>query len=164
MRKLVGAVFLMSAGLWGGIAARDALSRDVKRCAELCRLLEILAFEIERFRAPLPEFFAARTSDFEGEAGAICAEMSAALEKSEAFSNAWEHALRFIRPREREILAPLGSVLGSYGAAEEADAVRSAQMRLSRLRGEYEEALKDRGRVRVGLCSAAGAMLAVLLL
>ncbi|MGM9613921.1 MAG: stage III sporulation protein AB [Oscillospiraceae bacterium] len=162
--KLCGAFLLAAAGLWCGLAARASLSGNVKRCAELCQLLELLTFEIGRFRTPLPDFFAERASSFPGAAGDFCRALSDGLADGESLSVCWNRQMEALPPEERDILRSLGNVLGSYGAEEEVAAVDSALHRLTQLRGARERALREQGRVRVGLCSAAGVMLAVLLL
>lgn len=162
--KLCGAFLLAAAGLWCGLAARASLSGNVKRCGELCQLLELLSFEIGRFRTPLPDFFAQRASSFTGAAGDFCGALSDGLSNGESLSVCWSRQMDALPPEEREILRPLGNVLGGYGAEEEVAAVDSVLHRMTELRNARERELRERGRVRVGLCSAAGLMLAVLLL
>ncbi len=162
--RLCGAFLLAAAGLWCGLAARAGLAGKVKVCGELCRLLELLAFEIGRFQTPLPDFFAERASSFDGAAGDFCRALAGELSNGGSLSESWLRQTAALPPEEREILRPLGHVLGGYGAEEEVAAVEAALHRLARLRETRARDLREQGRVRVGLCSAAGVMLAVLLL
>lgn len=62
------------------------------------------------------------------------------------------------------MLCPLGNILGEYGAEEQVAAVEAVRHRLMALRDEKIRNLREQGRIRMGLCSAVGLMLAVLLL
>lgn len=162
--KAAGAVFLSLAGILCGMAARAELAGSVKRCGELCRMLELLAFEIGCFRTPIPDFFRKYADTFEAETGLFCRGMQKALSGGESVLHCWMEQTECFPPKEREMLCPLGNILGEYGAEEQVAAVEAVRHRLTALRDEKIRNLREQGRIRMGLCSAVGLMLAVLLL
>lgn len=162
--KAVGAVFLSLAGVLCGMAARAELAAGVRRSGELCRLLELLAFEIGCFRMPLPDFFREYAETFEAETGAFCRGIMTGLSGGESFFHCWTEQAECFPQQEREMLCPLGNILGEYSSEEQVKAVDAVRHRLSELRDERIRTLREQGRIRMGLCSAVGLMLAVLLL
>lgn len=162
--RVLGGALLALAGLWSGLLARDGLRRSARRCGGLCRMLELLGYELERFRTPLPELFSALSRSADGEAAALCGAVAEELDRGGRFSGAWARGTEPLPPPERDILRPLGDILGRYGAEEQTAAVESALRRMEDLRRTRERTLRDRGRVCVGMCSGLGLMLAVLLL
>lgn len=163
--KFFGAFLLTTAGLAAGIcAARRGYAR-LALCRSLCQMLRLISFQLERFLTPLPELFAALTGQVSGGAETLCAAVAAGLEEpGESFSSIWGRALEALPGEEREILLPLGQVLGRYGAAEQIAAVTAALRDMTALADALGGQLREKSRVYIGLATAGGAMLAVLLL
>lgn len=162
--RLLGGGLLAGAGLWCGILAAAQLRRSAARCGSLCGMLELIAFEIARFRTPLPELFASLSERLTGPPGALCSRAAAGLQAGLSFRAVWRGALHDLPAAEREILLPLGDVLGSFGAEEQTAGLDAALFRMRALERERTAALRDRTRVCVGVCSAGGLLMAVLLL
>ena len=74
------------------------------------------------------------------------------------------NALGELPDRERDILLPLGQVLGRYGAQEQMRALTLCRRDMERARDEARARVRERGSVYAGLSAAAGAICAVLLL
>ena len=159
-----GAGLLALSGILGGIAAAGEASRAAERCGLWCRMLGMMRFELSRFRTPLPELFAALSTCLPGAAGALSLRVSGALASGETLRASWREALSEVPAQEREILTPLGDVLGCFGAREQEMSIDAAIERMRALEGERRAALRDRRRVCVGVFGAAGVLLAVLLI
>lgn len=163
--KLFGALLLTAAGLGAGILASRRSYARLKLCRSLCQMLRLISFQLERFLTPLPELFSALSGQVAGGAEAICAAVAAALrEPGGSFASAWSGALDALPPREKEILLPLGAVLGRYAAAEQTDAVAAALRDMTALEDSLGRQLGEKSRLYIGLSTASGAMLAVLLM
>ena len=162
--RLLGGALLAVTGLWCGLLASAQLRRSAARCADWCGMLELISFELNRFRTPLPELFASLAERLTGPPGALCSRAAAGLQAGLGFRAVWRGALHDLPAAEREILLPLGEVLGSFGAEEQTAGLDAALFRMRSLERERTEALRDRTRVCVGVCSAGGLLLAVLLL
>lgn len=164
MRPL-GAVLIVLAGVLMGLQRAAELRRTVQTRAALCRMLEGLAYELGRFRTPLPEVFSTLCAQSEGAALSLCRAISERMNGEQAaFSAVWMEAISLLSPREREILAPLGSVLGRYGAEEQLPALERCLREMEELLSEGRERLRERSGVCVGLWAAAGLMAAVVLI
>ena len=129
-------------------------------------MLALMAFELGRFCTPLPRLFEKLTELLEGEAAALCGRMACGLERlgERELRQIWAEALRPLPASERKMLLPLGEVLGRYGAEEQLRAVEACRTAMERAREEAADALREKGRVYVGLSAAGAAVLAVLLL
>lgn len=161
--KLLGGCLLAWAGVWSGLMAAGRLAASVSRCGDWCRMLEILSFELTRFRTPLPELFGSLSDRLEGMPGEVCERAASGLEE-DGFQAVWREALSDVPPEEREILRPLGDVLGRFGAEEQAACVDAALERMTALWQERQRTRRERSRVYVGVLSAGGLLLAVLLM
>lgn len=163
--NLLGAALLTAAGLLCGLLAGAQLRDRLRQRRELCRMLSLMEFELERFRTPLPELFASLAGRLSGQAGALCARAASGLtDAGSPFSAVWREAVSGLDAREREILLPLGAVLGRYGAAEQTAAVSAARGELCRLRDETAAQIGEKSRVYAGVFTAGGLLLAVLLM
>ena len=161
--RLLGAALLGAAGLWCGLLAAAGLRRAEAQTAGLCRLLEYVACELARFRTPLPELFETAVA-LDGSAGMLARSVAENLRRGERFADAWAGAIQPLPVPEREIMCPLGTVLGWYGAEEQAAAADGARRRMEALRNERRSARRERGRVYVGVSGTAGLLLGVLLI
>lgn len=164
--KLLGGALVVLSGFLMGLQTVERLRSDVKRRSALCGMLEGLSYELGRFRTPLPDAFSALCAQSEGAALHLCRSVSEALSQPEpaVFSKAWARALDGVPGREREILSPLGSVLGRYGTEEQLSALERCRRDMERLLTEGRDRLRERGRVCVGLWAAVGLMAAVVLI
>ncbi len=164
--RLTGAALLTGAGLMAGLLAAGQLRDRLRLREELCRMLEMTVFELDRFRTPLPDMYGRLAQRLDGEAGRLCAAMAAGLESlgERDVAAVWAEALRSLPERERRILLPLGQVLGRYGAAELGAAAAACREDMERARDEAGAELRDKGRIYVGLSAAGAAAVAVLLL
>lgn len=163
--KLFGAALLTAAGLLGGALASRRMYARLRLCRELCRMLRLIGFHLDCFLTPLPELFSELAAELPGGAGTLCRRAASEMNAPEGrFSDIWISALEDLPAREREILEPLGPVLGRYGAAEQTAAVSAALAEMTALCGALETDVREKSRVCVGLFMAGGLMLAVLLM
>ena len=161
--RLFGCGLLAGAGIWSGLLAAGRVTEAVNRCGEWRRMLELMSFELERFRTPLPELFASLPERLEGEPAALCRRVAAGLAAGTGFRNVWQEAVSDLPVRERDALRPLGEVLGRFGAEEQAAAIAAAEVQMNALWRERQSASRDRRRICFGVMSAGGILLAVLL-
>lgn len=164
MRSL-GALMVVLAGMLMGVRRAAALGHTVRLRSSLCRMLEGMRYELGRFRTPLPELFSALSVPCQGEAADLCrraAELLAAGQMS--FSALWEDVLTSLPAREREILVPLGGILGRYGTEEQLAALERCAREMESALREGQERLRERSGVCVGIWTAAGLMAAVVLI
>lgn len=164
--RLTGGIFLVLAGLMGGLRSVSELRENVRRRECLLRLLDGLSYEMKNFRPPLPALFSAMSGRTEGAGRELCLRISEGLEKpgNPRFACLWEDAVCLLPPGEREALRPLGSVLGQYAAEEQVRALERVRGEMERLLDEARVRMRERGRVSVGLWTAAGLMAAVILI
>lgn len=164
--RLTGAALLTAAGLLAGMAAAGALRARAEEWAELCRMLTLMEFELERFCTPMPELFERLGEQTQGKTRSFCLKMREGLDSlgEREFSEIWAQQAQIFLPAERELLLPLGHVLGRYGAAEQTRAVAACRENAKCARNEAAEAVREKGRLWTGLAAAGGAALAVLLL
>ncbi len=161
--RTAGAVLVMLAGVWCGMLQGAALRRSLARQEGFARMLEGISYELTRFRTPLPELFAVLSERMDGAAGRVCLHTAEALGAGAGFSAAWTEALSGLPGEERDVLLSLAPVLGRYGAEEQSAAVEGALCRMEALCAAARPALREKCRVRLGVCAAAGAVLAVML-
>ncbi len=161
--RLLGCAMLSVSGVLCGILSAGELRRELRELDGFALLLSRLSMELSRFKTPLPELFSSLTGELTGPASGFCRSIASGLSAGEEFSVLWRRAGETLPPALWEIFGPLGSVLGRYGAEEQTAGILAARDLLSKLREEKRLALRDRMRVRLGVCSAGGFLLAVLL-
>lgn len=162
--KLVGCGLLAGAGIWSGILAARQVSDRTARCGMWCRMLELMTFELVRFRTPLPELFASLSGRLEGPAAELCRNVSSGLAPGVSdLRSVWKDAVRTLPAQESDILRPLGEVLGRFGAEEQTAAIAAAREQMDALWRERQRTSQDRRKVCFGVLSASGILLAVLL-
>lgn len=164
--SIAGAILVTAAGLLAGLLAADRLRACARRREGLCHMLSLIEFELSRFRTPLPALFAGLSQTLSGACGALCRQVAEGLAEPEgrSFSDVWAAETARLAPREREILGPLGQVLGRYGAEEQLAAVGLCRRDMERALEEARAAVGEKGRIYIGLSTAGGLMLAVLLM
>lgn len=161
----LGAALLAASGLLAGVTGVRALQRQSYRAGTLLRLLLLIRFELERFRIPFPVMFSSLTDRTEGAAKELC-ERAALILRAEdiRFRDAWTYACGSLSRQERDIMLPLGEVLGRYGAEEQLAALSAAEARMREYADGLRGSMGENSRLWLGLCSACGLLAAVLLL
>lgn len=164
--RLLGALLVTLAGLGAGGEAARRMKRRGQSLEELAFALGLLAFELESFCRPLPELCCRLSGETKGAAGTLFAGLCRAMaaDKNAGFSACWQEALAPLGAAERELLLPLGSVLGRYGADEQRQALLLCRRRLEEMAAEARETYRRSGRVCVGLGAALGAGLSLMML
>lgn len=163
--RLAGCGLLAAAGIWSGLLTARCVSEAASRCGAWCRMLELMSCELESFRTPLPELFSVLAERLEGRPGQLCGSVSAELASGSADLRAvWREQAAGLPAPEREILLPLGDVLGRFGAEDQTAAIRAAGKQMDALWQTRRGELRDRRKVCLGVCSAGGILLAVLLI
>lgn len=164
--RWLGAALLILAGVSMGLQTAAELRETAKRRESLCRMLERMAYELGRFRRPLPELFSGLRAGSAGLAQQLCVTVSRELSESEKipFSQVWSRAVEPLPPPERECLAPLGTVLGCYGTEEQLLAIERCRKEMERYLQKARDDQRERSRTGLGLWTAAGFMAAVLLI
>ncbi len=162
--RFLGAFCISLAGLLGGLRAAQRQRETLRRCVVLCQMLELMTFELTRFRTPLPELFSGLASQLGEPAAGLCAAVADLLGSGAPFSEAWTKSLAAVSAMEGEELAPLAVILGRYGAEEQAEAVDVCRRALESRGASIRAQLRERSRVYVGVGAAGGVILAVMLL
>lgn len=161
---VVGAILLTAAGLLTGILGVKSLHDQAERGGRLIRLLELMSFELERFCTPLPQLFSALASKTDGVSAELCGRAAAAMAARDVrFRDAWMFACAILTEREREIILPLGDVLGQYGVSEQSAALAAALSDMRRYVGDLRDGMQEKSRLWLGLSAACGLLAAVIL-
>lgn len=162
--RLLGCGLLAGAGVWSGLLAARRASEETSRCGGWCRMLELMAFELERFRTPLPDLLASLAARLDGVTRRFCEGVSLQMTEGAAdLRSAWKRAAEELPEAEGEILRPLGDVLGQFGAEEQTAALASARTQMERLWQTRQNSLRERQKVRFGVLCAGGIVLAIIL-
>lgn len=128
--------------------------------------MELLALELEAFRAPLPELAGRLARGAAGAGGALFSRLQGQMMSlpERSFSDLWQEALMPLSPPARQCLEPLGGILGRFGAQEQARAVRHSRELLGLWAARAAEKSRRSGRLYIGMGTCAGAVLSVMLL
>lgn len=163
--RLLGVLVLAAAGAALGAGKAAELARTVKRREEFCWFLERLRSELEGLQSPLPELFSSLAAACAGEGGRLCAAVCRGFSASDGrlFSEIWSAALGGVSRRERELLMPLGTVLGRGPVDTQLPVIGLCRREMELALREARTRRQDVGRVYIGLGAAGGLVLAVLL-
>ena len=164
--RLTGAALLTAAGFLTGLMTVRSLRASERRRGELCRMLELMVFELGHFHTPMPALFVTLAARTDGAAAQVCRQMEDGLVYlgERGFAGIWNGSLAGLPAREREILRPLGPILGRYGTEEQLRAVDACLGAMNEARNEAAAAVREKGRMYMGLWLAGGAALSVLLI
>ena len=164
--RLTGAALVTAAGLLAGLGVAERMRARAELLAELCRMLDMMEYELGRFRTPMPELFEKLAGLAEGRTGRFCAAGAEGLTHigQRDMAQIWQDALEELPRPAGDLMRPLGPVLGRYGAEEQLRAVEGCCQAMERARDEARCQLRERGRVAVGVAAAGAAAVAVLLL
>lgn len=148
-----------------GRAKTAALKGRERFLGEMDAALGALQNGIEGLLAPLPDLFA-ELAERGGESVRGFFACLALSQGETPLGEAWVRALAAagLTEEERQVLLPLGHVLGRYDAGRQAGEIGLARSGLRRLAGKVRGEIDTRGRTYVGLGASAGAILALLLL
>ena len=169
MVRLIGAVLVAAGCAWGGFQAAEGMRRRARTLRELSSGLALVERELELTAPPLERLMAGVAARSQGVAGALfsdCARGMSHLDE-EDLPSLWR---RLVEERsglgreEREILLPLGDLLGRYDSRTQGEAVAAVRRRLEELAGRVEAEGRRRGRVYQALGLSGGAFLVILLL
>ncbi len=164
--RLTGAALVTAAGALAGLLWVQRMRERAELLAELVRMLDMVEYELGRFRTPLPELFGKLAGQMEGRTSLFCAAVAEGLAHpgERDMAGLWREALELLPREAAGPLRPLGPVLGRYGAEELVRAAAGCGQAMERVRDQARRELRERGRVAVGLSAAGAAALAVLLL
>ena len=159
--------------LCSGILSMNEVIRSRQRIRALRALQEALGAmraELTQRHTPLPELLERLAARQKQPAAEFFGAAAVNLVRRELpFSAAWEIALReteplCLLPEEQQAMENLGRRLGKSGAADQADAIRSAENKIALFLELEEKERMKKNRLRAALGASAGAMLAILLL
>ena len=147
-----------------GLRTAADMRRRAAGCAALCRMLELMAFELERFRTPMPELMDMLAERTDRPASGLCRRCGTLLASGATMAGAWEESCAPLPERERAALLPLAGVLGRYGGEEELLALERTAREMDGLRGELIGRYREESRLALGLSAGMASLVAVLLL
>ncbi len=161
--KCVGAALLLAGGVLSGCTVRRELQRQADLLAALADWLFYLEAEISLRLTPLPELL-----DPEGQAEPLrpfLAKLRRRFADSASFPEAWHAALAALNVPEdaKTALEALGSTLGRYDAACQADSLRLAREKLLAAAENARKEAQTRGALALRLLPALSGALALLL-
>lgn len=163
--RAICAGLLVLTGALLGMKRTWALKRRLSLLRDLDAALGLLHGEIATLCTPLPQAFRDLAERGPAAAAGFFA-LLAAKDADAPLAAVWDRGLELLEldGRERQVLQPLGRVLGRYDAARQAAELELTREALSACARELEEEVKGRGRTYPGLGASLGAMLATLLL
>jgi len=156
--RFLGAI-LVAAGCAGvGVHAAMELKARVGLLRRLCAGLEVMERELSLGRTPLPELL-------EGLEEELFRAAARGLAQGLGLRRAWDGALdaSSLPPEDREVLRPLGRVLGRYDAPGQEESVEHVRRDLERRLAQAREESSRLGRMYAALGVTAGIFLAVML-
>ena len=122
--RLIGAALITAAGAMAGLEWVRRTRERAELLEQLCRMLETMEFELDRFHTPMPALFERLRGQATGRTGRFCAAVSEGLAHlgQRDMAQIWDQALALLPRQAGEMLRPLGPVLGRYGAEEQVSA------------------------------------------
>ncbi len=164
--RLIGAALITAAGAMAGLEWVRRTRERAELLEQLCRMLETMEFELDRFHTPMPALFERLRGQATGRTGRFCAAVSEGLAHlgQRDMAQIWDQALALLPRQAGEMLRPLGPVLGRYGAEEQVSAAAGCRRALALAGERARRDLAERSRMAVGLGAAGAAAVAVLLL
>ena len=119
MVRLMGAVLVAAGCAWVGFQVSEGMRRRVAELRELARGLALVERELELWAPPLPQLMERAAAHSRGAAQRLFRACYQGLDRldREDFPTLWRRLVeeeRSWRGEERELLAPLGELLGRY--------------------------------------------------
>lgn len=164
--RLWGALLLSLGGLLWGLGAAGRLKRQARELGELEKTMELAAYAIGRFSRPTPALAQELARTAPGAGGALFGRLAELLRRpgEGGIDALWDEALEEVDAAARRPLLAFGRVLGRYGAQEQAQAAERCRGELGALAAQAAERAARGGRVYIALGTAAGAVLAIVML
>ena len=161
-------ILLASVGI--GLSLIRERQKQLRALREVCDALSLLRFELGTNRAPLAQLLSVTAQRSEGCAAAFLLAVMESLSSlgERSFSRLWEEAaLRTLPdlPKDelRELIAA-GRALGRFELQEQLDALSGSEGRLKAMLEQAEQKRGEELRIRFALPTAAGTLLALLLI
>lgn len=165
MNKILGAVFVLTAGFWARWAELSERRRRRDMLASLADALDRMREEIRMTRTPMPELLGTMGERCKGETGTFFQCVAAGLDEGKLLGESWEQAAACI-PLPREELAALAA-LGWHLAGDEEAACRAlaaAGRQLERLLEEWDRQRPEAEKRATALWLSGSALLVILLI
>ena len=164
--RLWGALLLSLGGFLWGLGAAGRLKRQARELGELEKTMELAAYAIGRFSRPTPALAQELARTAPGAGGALFGRLAELLRRpgERGIDALWDEALEEVDAAARRPLLAFGRVLGRYGAQEQAQAAERCRGELGALAAQAAERAARGGRVYIALGTAAGAVLAIVML
>lgn len=168
--KIAGCVLILAGCVAAALQYLSSLKRKIKTVSELCLALEELKAEIRTRFTPLPIAVNDLAAEKAGETAAFFKQLKSNMNKlGEAefallWSKAADAALKDIGAENLSQLKRLGSVLGRFELAEQANAFDICVAEFRHSNEEAKRKLKDNGKVCIGLMSCFGILLMIILI
>ena len=170
MQRIVGACVIMGSFLYIGINIVNIKKEKINALREMIRALRQLHAELNAKLLPMPEI-ADRLSKTKGKyAPVFFSQISDELihlgeiSFGEIWRNAADKSLDCIGNQEKDELKRLGNMLGAYELEEQLNAILLCCTFLEEKLDNYEKNLNEQGKTYIGICSALGVLVAVVLI
>lgn len=171
MLKLLGAILIIGSSGALGLAARQSLRARIAAIDGFLKALETIESEIVCRLTPCDELIARLAAEGDPHTAAVFTALAARIRQNDGLSLSykWGRAFREQGPacglREAEIgiLSDAGSFLGRYDSEQQSRLLRLTARRLSSLREEASEDLKNKGSL-YRTCGLTLGILAVIVL
>ncbi len=163
MTHFAGGVLLLLAGGWAGLSLCHQLSLRRRTVCLLGEGLRQLERELSLHLTPLPLLFQRETIPF----SPLFAQCGTAVEEGSSFHFCWDRlvdSLPHIGGEERQLLRPLGAVLGQFEGETQSEALLRVAERLREREDELRREEQRLGRVYPVVGLTAGAFLGIFLL
>lgn len=169
MIRMLGAVLVAAGCACLGFRAAAELGGRTRALGAALSGLELLERELVFSAPPLPQLMDSAARRIQGPVGELfdqCAQGLGQLDET-PFCQVWSRAVEGcdqLGEQGREVLRPVGQVLGRYEAQEQQQALRRAQEELKSLLERTRDDGRRLGRVYRALGLSGGAFLVILLL
>lgn len=160
--------------LMGSLGCAWNMSREEKQrlqtLRELSAAVSALGAELSLHLTDLPQLTGLMAERAPGDAGRFFTLLAGRMEMlgERSFSSLWQEVaretLKHLDGDSLAVFLNLGDTLGRYEVGEQLAALEGCRTALDRAAEELSAALPDRRRISFGLWSAAGALLAILLI
>lgn len=167
MYKIWGSILVVfGCGYWGWLKGME-LKRKLRYTEGFIRSIETLKREITEKHRLIPQIIidlGENRKNITSEYFRILAEKMCE-DTQESFAQRWEESMRKGFPEElREILAPLGQVLGQFDGNTQGEALDSVLRELRHFKGRQEEENQKKTQVYGAFGVTSGVFLVILLL
>lgn len=170
MRRLTGAALIVAAFVSVGAAMINDRKQRLNALSALCSMLTYFCGEMETRLVPLRQaaegFDAGKNENVSRFVLRVCGGLDALGDRSfrEIWCAAADETLCCLAPDELAEIKKLGSTLGVYTLSEQLSALSLCRDRLERSLTHGRERLRDYKSTCMGVCSALGILLAVVLI